>query len=90
MIAPSHDVGDPSAPAPAPIVAAPARPPIWRALQLVAGIVLFLYALRLLAPLPLDRMPFVLLAALLAAGAMAVAESLVGLLHSLVENFRKA
>jgi hypothetical protein len=65
------------------------RSPGWRAVQVIAGIALFLYAMRLLAPLPLDMTPFVLLAALLAAGAMAIADSLVGLLAALFEKFLK-
>jgi hypothetical protein len=67
----------------------PSRAPLWRAVQLVAGIALFLYALRLLAPMPLDLTPFVLLAALLAAGSMAIADSVVGLLAALFEKFLK-
>jgi hypothetical protein len=65
------------------------RAPAWRAVQVIAGIALFLYALRLLAPLPLDKAPFVLLAALLAAGAMAITDSLVGLLAALFEKLQK-
>ncbi len=65
------------------------RTPGWRALQVIAGIALFLYAMRLLAPLPLDITPFVLLAALLAAGAMAITDSLVGLLAALFEKLQK-
>ena len=65
------------------------RAPLWRAVQVIAGIALFLYALRLLAPLPLDMTPFVLLAALLAAGAMAVTDSVVGLLAALFEKLLK-
>ena len=65
------------------------RAPLWRAVQLVAGVALFLYALRQIVPLPLGTTPFVLLAALLAAGAMAVTDSLVGLLAALFEKFLK-
>jgi hypothetical protein len=65
------------------------RAPGWRAVQVIAGVALFLYAMRLLVPLPLDKVPFVLLAALLAAGAMAVTDSLVGLLAALFEKFLK-
>ena len=75
-----------SAQDPAP---AAGRGPFWRVLQLVAGVALFLYALRLLAPMPLDRLPFVLLAALLAAGAMALTDSVVGVLATAYENFKK-
>ena len=65
------------------------RAPFWRVLQLVAGVALFVHALRLLAPLPLDRGSFVLLAALVAAGSMALADSAVGLLASVFKNSRK-
>jgi hypothetical protein len=65
------------------------RAPLWRAVQIVAGIALFLYALRLIAPLPLDTTPFALLAALLAAGAMAVTDSVVGLLAALFDKLLK-
>ena len=65
------------------------RRPIWRAVQLVAGVALFLYGLRLLAPLPIERAPFVLLAAMLAAGAMALADAVIGLLATIVEKFQK-
>ena len=65
------------------------RAPLWRAVQVIAGIALFLYALRLLAPLPLDMTPFVLLAALLAAGSMAVTDSVVGLLAALFDKLLK-
>jgi hypothetical protein len=65
------------------------RAPLWRAVQLVAGVALFLYALRLLAPLPLDVLPFVLLAALTAAGSMAVTDSVVGLLAALFDKLLK-
>ena len=60
-----------------------------RVVALVAGVALFLYALRLLAPMPLDRDPFVLLAALLAVGAMTLADSVVGVLASLVAPRRR-
>jgi len=66
-----------------------ARSPLWRAVQLIAGVALFLYALRLLAPLPLARGPFVLLAALLGAGAMALTDSAVGLLAAVFQNIQK-
>jgi hypothetical protein len=65
------------------------RAPLWRAVQLVAGVALFLFALRQIAPLPLATMPFVLLAALLAAGAMAVTDSVVGLLAALFDKLLK-
>jgi hypothetical protein len=65
------------------------RSPLWRAVQLVAGIALFLYALRLLDPQPVDRPHFVLLAALLAAGAMSLTDAVVGLLATIIEKFQK-
>jgi hypothetical protein len=65
------------------------RAPLWRAVQLVAGIALFLVALRQIAPLPLAKASFVLLAALLAAGAMAVTDSVVGLLAALFDKLLK-
>jgi hypothetical protein len=67
----------------------PSRPPLWRAVQVVAGVALFLYALRLLAPMPLDTLPFVLLAALVAAGSMGIADSVVGLLAALFDKLLK-
>jgi hypothetical protein len=67
----------------------PSRGPFWRVLQLIAGVALFLYALRLLAPMPLDRPGFVLLAALLAAGAMALTDAVVGLVASVFANLQK-
>ena len=65
------------------------RSPFWRVVQLIAGVALFLYALRLLAPMPFDRFGFVLIAALLAAGSMAVADSVVGLIASVFESMQK-
>ncbi len=65
------------------------RSPFWRVVQLIAGVALFLYALRLLAPMPFDRFGFVLIAALLAAGSMAVADSVVGLIASVFERMQK-
>lgn len=70
-----------------PVVSA--RSPFWRVVQVIAGVALFLYALRLLAPMPFDRFGFVLIAALLAAGAMAVTDSLVGVIASVFENLQK-
>jgi hypothetical protein len=77
-----------TAPAPDP-ASTSGRGPFWRVLQLIAGVALFLYALRLLAPMPLDRLPFVLLAALLAAGSMSLSDSAVGLLATVYENLQK-
>ena len=65
------------------------RAPLWRAVQILAGIGLFLFALRQIAPLPLATAPFVLLAALLAAGSMAVTDSVVGLLAALFDKLLK-
>ena len=65
------------------------RGPFWRVVQLIAGVALFLYALRLLGPLPIARAPFVLLAAMLAAGAMALSDAVVGLLAVIIEKFQK-
>ena len=67
----------------------PGRSPFWRVLQLIAGAALFLYALRLLPPMPLERVGFVVIAALLAAGSMALSDSVVGLIASLFENLHK-
>jgi hypothetical protein len=67
----------------------PRRPLFWRAVHVVAGIALFLYALRLLPPMPLQRGALVLIAALLAAGAMALTDSLVGMVASLFEKTHK-
>jgi hypothetical protein len=68
---------------------APPRSPFWRVLQLVAGIALFLYALRLLSPMPGDRAGFILLVALLAAGSMALTDSIVGVLVAVFEKMQK-
>ena len=67
----------------------PLRSPFWRVLQLIAGASLFLYALRLLPPMPLERVGFVVIAALLAAGSMALSDSVVGLLATAFENLQK-
>ena len=65
------------------------RSPFWRVLRLIAGAALFLYALRLLPPMPFERIGFVVIAALLAAGSMAVSDSVVGLIASVFENLQK-
>ena len=65
------------------------RSPFWRVLQLVVGAALFLYALRLLPPMPLERVGFVVIAALLAAGSMALSDSVVGLLATMFENLQR-
>jgi len=71
----------------APPVAA--RSPFWRVLQLIVGASLFLYALRLLPPMPQERVGFVVIAALLAAGAMALSDSVVSLVATVFENLQK-
>ena len=65
------------------------RGPFWRVVQLIAGIALFLYGLRVIAPLPIDRAPFVLLAAMLAAGAMGLSDAVVGLMATVFEKLLK-
>ncbi len=65
------------------------RSPFWRVVQLVGGVALFLYALRLLAPMPGDRVGFILLVALLAAGSMALTDSIVGVLVAIFEKTQK-
>ena len=67
----------------------PPRSPFWRVLQALAGISLFLYALRVLTPMPGDRAGFILLVALLAAGSMALADSLVGVLAAIFDKTQK-
>jgi hypothetical protein len=65
------------------------RSPFWRVVQFVAGVALFLYALRLLSPMPGDRAGFILLVALLAAGSMALTDSIVGVLIAIVDKMQK-
>ena len=65
------------------------RSPFWRVVQFVAGVALFLYALRLLSPMPGDRAGFILLVALLAAGSMALTESIVGVLVAVFDKMQK-
>jgi len=72
-----------------PEAPAPVRSPFWRVLQLIAGAALFLYALRLLPPMPYERVGFVVIAALLAAGAMALSDSVVSLVATVFENLQK-
>lgn len=67
----------------------PPRSPFWRVLQLIAGVALFLYALRLLSPMPGDRAGFILLVAILAAGSMALTDSLVGVLLAALDKMQK-
>jgi|GEM_PF-1029338 len=52
----------------------------WRVLHLVAGFALFAFALRMLPPMPLQRGALVLIAALLGAGAMAITDSVIGVI----------
>jgi hypothetical protein len=61
----------------------------WRVLQMIAGIALFLYSLRLLQPMPGDRAGFILLVAVLAAGSMALSDSIVGLLAAMFDKTQK-
>jgi len=67
----------------------PPRSPFWRVLQLIAGVALFLYALRLLSPMPGDRAGFILLVAILAAGSMALTDSIIGLLVAALDKLHK-
>lgn len=67
----------------------PPRSPFWRVLQLIAGVALFLYALRLLSPMPDDRAGFILLVAILAAGSMALTDSIVGVLATALDKMQK-
>jgi hypothetical protein len=67
----------------------PPRSPFWRVLQLIVGAALFLYALRVLPPMPLERVGFVVIVALLAAGSMALSDSVVGLIATVFENLQK-
>ncbi len=67
----------------------PRRPLFWRVVHLVAGVALFLYALRVLPPMPLQRAGLVLIAALLAAGSMALTDSVVGLIATLFQRDHK-
>jgi hypothetical protein len=65
------------------------RPMFWRVVHIVAGVALFLYALRVLPPMPLQRSGLVLIAALLAVGSMALTDSVVGLAASLFQRAQK-
>ena len=67
----------------------PRRPLFWRVVHVIAGVALFLYALRVLPPMPLQRGGLVLIAALLAVGAMALTDSVVGLIAAVFENLQK-
>jgi hypothetical protein len=67
----------------------PRRPLFWRVVHVVAGVALFLYALRELPPMPTQRGGLVLIAALLAAGAMALTDSVVGVVANFFEKMQK-
>jgi len=68
---------------------APGRSLFWRVLHVVAGVALFLYALRVLPPMPLQRGALVLIAALLAAGSMALTDSVIGVLAAWFDRTQK-
>ena len=65
------------------------RAPIWRVVQVVAGLGLFVFTLMIIEPLPLARERFVIVAAVLMAGWMAIADSLTGLIAALVDKILK-
>ena len=67
----------------------PRRPLFWRVVHVIAGVALFLYALRVLPPMPLQRGALVLIAALLAAGSMALTDSLVGVVAGFFDKTQK-
>jgi hypothetical protein len=67
----------------------PGRSLFWRVLHVVAGVALFLYALRVLPPMPLQRGALVLIAALLAAGSMALTDSVIGVVASWFDRMQK-
>jgi len=67
----------------------PRRPLFWRVVHIVAGVALFLYALRVLPPMPLQRSSLVLIAALLAVGSMALTDSVVGMIAALFQRAHK-
>ena len=67
----------------------PRRPLFWRVVHVIAGLALFLYALRVLPPMPLQRGGLVLIAALLAAGSMALTDSVVGVVANFFEKMQK-
>ena len=67
----------------------PRRPLFWRVVHVIAGVALFLYALRVLPPMPTERAGLVLIAALLAAGAMALTDSVVGVVANFFEKMQK-
>ena len=68
----------------------PRRSLFWRVVHVIAGVALFLYALRVLPPMPLERGGLVLIAALLAAGSMALTDSLVGFVAGFFDKTPKS
>jgi hypothetical protein len=67
----------------------PGRSLFWRVLHVVAGVALFLYALRVLPPMPLQRGALVLIAALLAAGSAALTGSVIGVIAAWFDKTQK-
>ena len=67
----------------------PRRGLFWRVLHLVAGFALFAYALRMLPPMPLERGALVVIAALLGAGAMAITDSVIGVIAAWFDKTQK-
>ncbi len=67
----------------------PRRALFWRVVHVIAGVALFLYALRVLPPMPDNRAALALVAALLAVGSMALTDSVVGLVAGLVDKMQK-
>ena len=67
----------------------PGRSLFWRVLHLVAGFALFAYALRMLPPMPLQRGALVVIAALLGAGAMAITDSVIGVIAAWFDKTQK-
>ena len=67
----------------------PRRPLFWRVVHVIAGVALFLYALRVLPPMPLQRGGLVLIAALLAAGSMALTDSVVGVIANFFDKMQR-
>jgi hypothetical protein len=72
-----------------PETPSPRRPLFWRVVHVIAGVALFLYALRVLPPMPLQRGGLVLIAALLAAGSMALTDSVVGVVANFFEKMQR-
>jgi hypothetical protein len=63
--------------------------PAWRVLQVALGALLFLWALGWLDVLRSQRVPYVILAALVAAGAMWVTESVVTVFAAMLDKNAK-